>query len=112
MSETQTRDISETDGAAAEAPQPEWAVVEIMGHRRHAGLCEEVQRFGSTMLRIDVYRTGDAAPVQTFFYGGSAIFSYSLCTESDARRIADSAFSLRPPAVRRLGYDGDDDDDY
>ena len=112
MSETQTSDISEAEGAAAETPQPEWAVVEIMGHRRHAGLCEEVQRFGSTVLRLDVYRTGDAVPVQTFFYGGSAIFSYSLCTEADARRIADCAFSARPPAVRQIGYDGDHDDDY
>lgn len=55
---------------------------------------------------------GDAAPAQTLFYGGSAIFGYSLCTEADARRIADGAFSARPPAVRQLRYDGDDDDDY
>lgn len=32
----------------------EYAIVEIFGHRRHAGRIQEVDRFGSKMLRIDV----------------------------------------------------------
>lgn len=28
---------------------PEWAIVEMMGHRRRAGRIEEVERFGAKM---------------------------------------------------------------
>ena len=32
----------------------EWAIVEIFGHRRHAGRTREEERFGAKMLRIDI----------------------------------------------------------
>lgn len=79
-------DTPETQAEEIEpANPPEWAVVEIMGHRQHAGLCQEVQRFGAVMLRIDV--PGENSTFKaTHFYGGSAIFSYRACTEAIARR--------------------------
>lgn len=39
----------------------EWAVVEVFGHRRHAGRTREEERFGAKMLRIDVPNKGDPA---------------------------------------------------
>ncbi|RWH31605.1 MAG: hypothetical protein E5X22_22805 [Mesorhizobium sp.] len=36
----------------------EWAIVEIFGHRRHAGRAREEERFGAKMLRIDVPTIG------------------------------------------------------
>ncbi len=35
-------------------PKFEWAIVEIFGHRRHAGRTIEEERFGAKMLRVDV----------------------------------------------------------
>lgn len=66
----------------------EWAVVEIFGHRRHAGRTREEERFGTKMLRIDIPRNGDpdAQGWETHFYGGSAIFSFSLTDETTALR--------------------------
>ncbi len=71
----------------ATKPDHEWAIVEIMGHRRHAGLCWEVQRFGAAMVRIDCFGRGDTTARATLFYGGSSIFSYTPSTEEACRRI-------------------------
>lgn len=67
----------------------EWAIVEIFGHRRHAGRAREEERFGAKMLRIDVPKAGDPAANgwTTFFYTGGAIFSYALADEPAVMRI-------------------------
>ena len=61
----------------------EWAIVEIFGHRSHAGRTREEERFGAKMLRIDVPIDGDPANKGwlTHFYGGASIFSFTLATE-------------------------------
>lgn len=79
----------------------EWAVVEIFGHRRHAGRTREEERFGSKMLRIDVpifapartlFDAADGKPEapeivwQTHYYGGASIFSYTLTDEASVMR--------------------------
>ena len=91
-----------------------WAVVEIFGHRRHAGRCRQEEMFGAKMLRIDVPIKGDPASHgwETHFYGGSAIFSFSLTTEDVVMR-ANRPYEA--PAINRLNRltyeepDGDDD---
>ena len=75
----------------------EWAVVEIFGHRRHAGRCREEERFGAKMLRVDVPTldyppdTQGNEPVVTgwisHFYGGGSLFSYTPTDEASALRI-------------------------
>lgn len=79
----------------------EWAIVEIFGHRRHAGRTREEERFGAKMLRIDVPNmahigyeeptTEGAKPEPKFettwvthYYGGSSIFSFTLTDEASA----------------------------
>lgn len=75
----------------------EWAVVEIFGHRQHAGRTREEERFGSKMLRVDVpivtlrdgeggARVAEISGWRTHYYGGSAIFSFSLTDEASAIR--------------------------
>ena len=81
---------------AAEAPPPEspaddcwsWAVLEIFGHRKHAGRIREEERFGTKMLRIDI--PVDGAPEtrgwRTHWYSGGSIFSLSLTDEASVLR--------------------------
>lgn len=106
-------DTPETQAEEIEpANPPEWAVVEIMGHRQHAGLCQEVQRFGATMLRIDV--PGENGRFKaTHFYGGSAIFSYRRCTEEVAKQYC-GILEPRPAVTydpRSPGAPVEEDDD-
>lgn len=98
-----------------ESTEPTWALVEIMGHRRRAGLCQEVDLFGSKQLRIDI-PAGDG--FVTEFYGGSAIFAFRPATEEVARALADQIGDPRPvnPVAYRLpapdAERGDDGPDY
>lgn len=66
----------------------EWAIVEIMGHRKHYGRTREVERFGAKMLRVDIPKEGDPEKHgwETVFYSGTAIFSYSLSDEASVRQ--------------------------
>lgn len=98
----------------AEAPEtsneetaPEYAVVEVYGHRSHAGRVIEIERFGSKMLRIDIPKDGDfEAGFTTHFYGGGAIFSLTPCDLPTVQRVN------RPyVAASRLTYSEPDDDD-
>jgi len=63
--------------------KPEWAIVEIFGHRRHAGQVHEVERFGAKMLRVDVTirnERGELEVIASPIYGGAAIFSVTPAT--------------------------------
>lgn len=76
-----------------------WAVVEIMGHRRHVGMISEVQHFGATMLRVDAVVAHDIEVRRPFFYNGSAIFGVSPITEEEAKReVAPYGSRALPPA--------------
>lgn len=91
----------ETEQPAVDAaPEYEWAIVEIMGHRKHAGRVREEERFGAKMLRVDVPTItvtppadGDGQPVSTVekwtthWYGGTSIFSFTLTDEELVMRI-------------------------
>lgn len=79
----------------AETPE-EWAIVEIMGHNRTAGRCQEVTRFGAVMLRVD--RPHDDGTFTTEFYGGSSIYAYRPCAEALARHAAGQLYENRPIA--------------
>lgn len=90
----------------------EWAVVEVYGHRKHVGRTREEERFGAKMLRIDIPNRGapETHGWTTHFYGGGAIFSFSLTDEASALRAnkpyeAPARYSLPPP-----DEDGADDD--
>jgi hypothetical protein len=89
----ESEDMESADTAQAAAPvEPdgwEWAVVEIFGHRKHAGRTREEERFGAKMLRIDVPKNGDPGSHgwETLYYGGSSIFSFALTDEATVMRL-------------------------
>jgi hypothetical protein len=92
---------------------PRYAVVEIFGHRQHAGRVLEVEQFGSKMLRIDVPKTGDDGAAsfdigyETHFYGGASIFSFSL---TDLATVVRMNKGYAQAGHRSLpDYSGDDD---
>lgn len=70
----------------------EWAIVEIFGHRRHAGKASEEERFGAKMLRIDVPVLDHSGETviswSSHYYGGSSIFSYTTTDEKTVMRYA------------------------
>ncbi|QCO14032.1 hypothetical protein D3869_01610 [Azospirillum brasilense] len=84
---------------ATAAPAAEWAKVELLGHRTRYGLAREVERYGTKMLRIDVFGPGSDTPILTEFYAGQALFGYRPCTEECARAWASDRWNL-PEEVR------------
>ena len=87
-----TSESAETSTASSDAVNNdgfEWAIVEIFGHRKHAGRTREEERFGAKMLRIDVPTKGDPAAHgwTTHYYGGASIFSFSLSDEATVMRL-------------------------
>lgn len=78
------------------APPEEWAIVEIMGHRRLAGRIQQVSRFGADMLRID--RPMQDGTFVTEFYGGSSLYAVRPTTEELARAAEQSWNDPRPIA--------------
>lgn len=74
----------------ADQPQlHEWAVVELFGHVKFGALLTLQPLGGTAMLRADIYRSGEAAPVLSKLIGTTAIYSVTFCTEAVARALAD-----------------------
>ena len=76
-----------TESTTDDTPAASWAIVELMGHRKLAGLVSEEIRFGAPMCRIDVPAIGEVAAF-TQYYGGHAIFSMTPVSEQVARGVA------------------------
>lgn len=103
----QTAETANGTAPADEADGWEWAILEIFGHRRHAGRIREEERFGAKLLRIDVPNKGDPAANgwTTHYYGGSSIFSLTPADEAAVMR-ANKPYD----APARLTYREPDDD--
>ncbi|MBF9252469.1 hypothetical protein I2I11_04115 [Pontibacter sp. 172403-2] len=71
-----------------------WAIVEIMGHIKCAGLAQTVTFGNTVMLRVDIPETSKQ-PAHTKMYGMSSIFSISPVTEDVARSHAE-AWNIQP----------------
>lgn len=99
------------------SPAPwEWAIVEIFGHRKHAGRTREEERFGAKMLRVDVPIKGDpdANGWESHYYGGSSLFSYTPTDEASVMRLNkpyEPASAYRLPAPVDEPDPTDDDDE-
>lgn len=102
----------------------EWAVLELMGHRRLAGKVSEQTIGGAALIRIDI----PSEPPVTQFYGGASVYCITPTTEEIARAVAkdlqvgpvsryELAHLLPKPSepapqrrpVRAQDYDEDDD---
>lgn len=79
-----------------DTPADEWGIVEVFGHIRLAGRMTEVERWGTTMMQLDI--PGDDADFRaTQFLGGGSLFRVTPTDEATARRVA---LSLAPPVHR------------
>jgi len=74
----------------------EWAILELMGHRKLAGKVSEATLAGGAFIRIDV--PGAEADVATQFYSPNAVYCITPTTEDVARRFA---AGCRPHPVSR-----------
>jgi hypothetical protein len=72
----------------------EWAIIELFGHQKVAGLCSEQSIAGSNMLRVDIPGINGKAPF-TRFFGGSAIYSITP-TDENTVMTALSHICVRP----------------
>lgn len=100
-----------------------WAIVEIMGHQRYAGLCTEQVIAGSAFLRVDVPAFEEKAAF-TKLFSPNSVYAITPCAEDVARAMSQS-LGQQPITVWDLpesirgklraiessrSYDGDDDD--
>lgn len=100
----------------------EWAILELMGHRRLAGLVTEATIAGGAFVRIDVYTDSEKA-IATQYYSPGSIYCMTPTTERMAREISRrnqprpvERWELEPPKVaatevRRCRVCGCTDDD-
>lgn len=119
--------MSETETTKFE----QWAIVEVMGHRRFAGLVTEQTIGGSSFVRVDVpevqSQRGETLPAFTKLFGSGSIYCISPVSEAIARGLATqwcerpvSVYDLpaeyrkQPVAIEQQDYryDGHDEDDY
>lgn len=106
--QTITAEATATEADAAQEPTLEFAIVEIMGHRRLAGRVMEVERVGVKMLRIDVPTKGDFANgFVSQFYSGASLFSV---TNTDLETVCRMNKPYEPARLMRRVEDGDDAD--
>lgn len=86
----------------------EWAILELMGHRRLAGLVREHTIGSGSFIRIDVFVEGEKA-IATQFYNPSAVYCMTPVSEELARQIAKrdqpapvSRWEIPAPPERRV----------
>src|SRR3546814_774845 len=92
---------------SGDQPADRYGIVEIFGHRRHAGRILEVEQFGSKMLRIDVPTDGDFEKGYTsHFYGGAAIFGL---VDTDLATVLKANRPYQPALPYRSRPDEDDE---
>jgi len=87
--------MSETNKSEFE---PQWGVVEILGHNRFAGLISQQSVFGTVMCRVDVpelpeyvdeyERTRPAQTGYTKLFGGASIYAITPTDEATAKAAA------------------------
>lgn len=74
-----------TGVSVSDTPFAEWAIVELMGHRRLAGYLSEVELAGKGFLRLDV-PTGEGSVTQ--LYNPASVYAITPTSEETARRVA------------------------
>jgi hypothetical protein len=72
----------------------DWAILELMGHRRLGGFVREEEIAGAGLLRIDI----PCEPPVTQFYSPQALYALTPTTEEIARALAQR---FRPEPVHR-----------
>lgn len=88
-----------------EAAPEEYALVEIMGHRRHYGTIAEVLRFGVAMILVH-----DLVNDVVHFYGGPAIYGITNMPKDEClAAVAQQRKWRTPPSPAALPAPGRSD---
>ena len=95
-----------------------WAIVELMGRRKTAGMVTTAEVAGAKLLRVDTPGENGAF-VATQYYGGAAIYCLTPSTEETVHALlARRPYSLPQPVLLALpspaagaGQDLDGEDD-
>lgn len=98
-------DRNRATAAAADVddgPFDQWAIVELMGHRRLAGRVREVQLAGHGYLRLDIPAAGDDA-ARTQYISPGSVYALHPTSEPTARA---AAAQWRPEPVHRWELPG------
>lgn len=86
---------------AAELPDGEYAIVELLGHRTLIGRIAEVERFGTKLLQIEPIYRGELLP--PVFHHGSSLYALTPCSREVANgRGATQDYQLPTPVRARL----------
>lgn len=76
----------------------EWAILELMGHRKLAGLVREATIAGGAFIRIDIPAVEPGKWTATQYYSPASVYCMTPCTEALARQ---TAASYQPVPVNR-----------
>lgn len=98
-----------------------WAIVELLGHRRLAGMVTETTIAGAGMLRVDIPDVpanswSPAIPTYTQYVAPSSLYALTPCSEAVAKAAAASArtspvVALDIPSLPAPATEEDDEDD-
>jgi len=77
----------------------EWAILELMGHRRLAGKVTDAVIGGGAFLRIDV--PGENGKYSTQYYSPGSVYCITPTTEEIARTVAKQS---QPSPVHRWEF--------
>jgi hypothetical protein len=77
----------------------EWAILELMGHRRLAGKVSEAAIGGGSFIRIDMPMKDGSTSTQ--FYSPASIYCITPTTEKIAREVA---LASQPEPVNRWEF--------
>ena len=69
--------------------QETWAIVELMGHVKHAGRLSEEEKFGCKLGRLDC--PNEDGGFTSVYFGGASVYRVTVCTEAVARHVAKSS---------------------
>jgi len=78
----------------------QWALVEVFGHQKYAGLVTEQTIGGCNFVRVDVPETASNKPF-TKLFGQGAIYALTPVEEDVARALA-GQYDQRPVSVYEL----------
>jgi hypothetical protein len=83
---------------AADLPEGQYAIVEILGHRTLIGRIDEIERFGTKLLQVEpIFRGKLLDPV---LHHGNAIYGLAPCSRETAFEKAPKQDWQLPDPVR------------
>lgn len=83
---------------ASELPLGQYAIIELFGHQTLVGRIEEVERFGTKMLSVEILFRNELLPAA--LHGGAAIYRLTPCSADIARSKQHTEEWHLPTAIR------------